>query len=92
MNEREQIILNLQPMFTKARAEKLLFCHVIDRDVLFTADELEFTQKNGVYIQGPDNWELVSPVEISVKFLIQEQAAERARMSFILRMQVIGYL
>ena len=57
---RAEILKGLESMFRNAREQKLLI-RSIYQGILFTSDELEKAQKDGRFIWGITNWELISP-------------------------------
>ena len=59
-NSKESILRSLEPMFRNAREQKLLIRSNY-QGILFTPDELENRQKNGQFVWGLVNWELISP-------------------------------
>ena len=60
---KDDIIKSLQPMFDRARKERLWF-HCPYQDLWLTPDELiEYFDENR-FVWGPDNWELRDPQEL----------------------------
>lgn len=58
--ERAKIILSLEPLFDKARAEGLWFFSTY-QDLWFSPDELQEQHELGQFIWGPVNWQLIDP-------------------------------
>lgn len=58
--EKEMILKELEPLFEKARKEKLLFRSGY-QSILFHPDDLAREQKEGRFIWGAVNWTLESP-------------------------------
>jgi hypothetical protein len=61
-NEKALILQGLEPLFVRARKEKLLFRSGY-QDILFHPDELAREQKHGRFVWGAVNWTLESPTE-----------------------------
>jgi len=62
MSIKEEILLELEPLFEKAEKEKLWF-HCSYQDLWFSPKDLKNYQKQGRFIWGVDNWTLRNPME-----------------------------
>lgn len=63
MSEKEKILQSLEPLFERAKRNKLWF-HCGYQDLWFSPQELRAEQANGRFIWGPVNWNLRSPYEL----------------------------
>jgi hypothetical protein len=59
---KDEILLSLEPLFEQAEAQNLFFRSKY-QGLYFTAAELRQQHREGSFIWGPVNWELVSPFE-----------------------------
>ena len=62
MNEKEQILKELEPLFEKAEKEGLWF-YYNNYDLWFTPEKLKENHKNDKFVWGTNNWELKNPTE-----------------------------
>lgn len=86
MDEREEIIKSLQPLFEKAEKEKLWFyCNY--QDLWFSPKELKDMQKAGRFIWGEVNWTLQNPMERVTEMEKRIKAYEIEKEKFIKRIQ-----
>lgn len=86
MGEREQVIQQLRPMFERARAEKLWFRSGY-QGLWFSPNELAELNRQGRFLWGAVNWELLDPLE-HLKTLDQAIArAEKEKEDFLKRLK-----
>jgi len=60
MENREYILKGLEPLFKRAKEENLWF-HCNYQDLWFSPMELREEHKNGKFIWGFENWQLLDP-------------------------------
>ena len=66
MNKKEEILKSLEPLFEKAKKEKLFFfCYY--QNLWFTPKELRQHHKEGTFIWEKANWELRNPKEETIR-------------------------
>lgn len=60
MNDKDEILKSLEPLFKKAEKEGKWFS-IPSQDVILSPKELREDQARGAFIWGADSWELVDP-------------------------------
>lgn len=83
----KEILDSLKPLFDKAEKENLWFyCYPLD--VLLSPKELKKAQKEGRYIWGTVNWDLVSPNERLDELIKERDELDKEIAKFKKRMIV----
>jgi len=85
------ILKGLEPLLREARQNNLVFrCPY--QNLIFTPDELEQEHKDGSFIWGATNWELVDPKKILSQLELKAREARRAvtKLRLKLRSESIG--
>lgn len=77
MDEKAEILRQLQPLFEQARREGKWF-HTFYQDIWLSPDELEAAHKKGRFLWGPCNWTLRDPKELVAEAESEANCAMRA--------------
>lgn len=76
MNEQNEILEGLQPLYEKADREGFWFYSVY-QDIWFHPDELREKQSNGQFLWGAVNWQLRQPDDKLLELLQKKKGIER---------------
>jgi len=83
-NERTKVLKGLEPLFKKARKEKLWFYSPY-QNLWFSPSDLKKEQRNGRFIWGACNWRLRDPRERLNEFSLEIIRMEREYSDFLHR-------